>query len=270
MPQLDVPLQRLRFGETRRRDAWWLTPLLTFIVYTSFVVYVTWALFQGANYWVEGTGYLSPLYSPELLGDSPHSLFGAFPDWWPRHIIPASPAILILIFPLAFRMTCYYYRGAYYKAFWADPINCAVGEPRTEYRGEQKLPLIVMNIHRYALYFALIFIGLLAHDVYKAMWFLDPSTGQESFGLGIGTLVLAVNVTLIGGYTLGCHSLRHLVGGFIDEISKKPLKKKAYDCVSCLNRQHPKWAWFSMLWVGWTDIYIRLLATGVISDWRLF
>jgi hypothetical protein len=85
----------------------------------------------------------------------------------------------------------------------------------------------------------------------------------------VGTLILLANVVGIAGYTLGCHSLRHLVGGFMDTMSRSPARKKTYDCVSCLNRHHPKWAWFSLFWVGWTDIYIRLCATGVIHDWRI-
>ncbi|MBC8133931.1 MAG: hypothetical protein H7X95_13180 [Deltaproteobacteria bacterium] len=179
--------------------------------------------------------------------------------------------MLILIFPLAFRMTCYYYRGAYYKAFWADPPACAVGEPRQTYRGEAKLPLIVQNVHRYALYFALIFIVLLSVDAWNALWFDTPGGNEngKTFGVGIGSLVMIINVVLIGGYTLGCHSLRHLVGGFLDRLSRAPVRKKAYDCVSCLNRHHPKWAWFSLVWVGFTDAYIRLCSTGVITDWRI-
>jgi hypothetical protein len=266
MASVDVPLKRVRFGKTARKDAWWLMPLVTFVVFSSFVAYVTWALFQGENYW--SGNYLSPLYSPEIFGDSPHAVFGRWPLPWP-FFFRYSPAMLILIFPLAFRMTCYYYRGAYYKAFWADPIACTVGEPRSGYRGEAKLPLIVMNLHRYALYFALLFIVLLSFDVWKALWF-DNGHGGEQFGVGLGTIILALNVVGIAGYTLGCHSLRHLVGGVMDTISKSPVRKKAYDCVGCLNRHHPKWAWFSLFWVGWTDIYIRLCATGVIHDWRIF
>lgn len=271
MAAVDVPLKRLKFGQTARRDAWWAMPLLTFVVFTSFVVYVTWALLQGENYW--SGNYLSPLYSPELFGLSPHAVFGAPPAWLTGLFPPFlrySPAMLILIFPLAFRMTCYYYRGAYYKAFWADPVNCAVGEPRTDYRGEQKLPLIVQNIHRYALYFALLFIVLLSIDAWKSLWFFDAASGAEKFGVGVGSLVMIINVVLIAGYTLGCHSLRHLVGGLFDVLSRRPIRKKAYDCVSCLNRHHPKWAWCSLVWVAWTDIYIRLCATGVITDWRIF
>jgi hypothetical protein len=178
--------------------------------------------------------------------------------------------MLILVFPLAFRMTCYYYRGAYYKAFWADPPACTVGEPRNEYRGEAKWPLLIQNLHRYALYFALLFIVLLSIDVVQGFRFNDPATGHAKFGVGIGSLVLLINVVLIGGYTLGCHSFRHLVGGVLDTLSRAPARKKAYDCVSCLNRHHPKWAWFSLVFVGFTDVYIRLCSLGIIRDLRIF
>ena len=83
------------------------------------------------------------------------------------------PHYLILWAPGGFRLTCYYYRGAYYKAFWADPPACAVGEPRKKYLGERSFPLIMQNVHRYFLYVALIFIGILAYDVWKAMWFAE-------------------------------------------------------------------------------------------------
>jgi hypothetical protein len=272
MATVDVPLKRLRFGGTARKDRWWVMPLVTFVVFSSFIVYVTWALLQGENY-AYGP-YLSPLYSPELFGDSPHALFGPWRFWWPDQLIPFfpkySPAILILIFPLAFRLTCYYYRGAYYKAFWADPPSCAVGEPRNEYRGEAKWPLLVQNIHRYALYAALVYIFILSYDAWNGFWFQDAAGGGTSFGIGVGSLVLTLNAVLLGGYTLGCHSLRHLVGGIKDKLSGHPLRKKAYDCVSCLNRNHPKWAWLSLVWVGFTDVYIRLCSSGVISDPRIF
>ena len=160
MPTVDVPLQ----GSASASSS------------TS-----TWALFQGEHY--HFGNYLSPFYSPELFGDSPHAWFG--PWRWPwLPFIKYSPAMLILVFPLGFRLTCYYYRGAYYKAFWADPPACAVGEPRHDYRGEAKLPLIIQNVHRYSLYFALVFIVLLSIDVWKALWFGDdPATGATASGV---------------------------------------------------------------------------------------
>jgi hypothetical protein len=144
-----------------------------------------------------------------------------------------------------------------------------VGEPRHDYRGEAKAPLIIQNLHRYALYFALIFVVLLAHDAWNGLWFNDPATGHMKFGIGVGSLILILNVVLIAGYTFGCHSLRHLVGGFLDQISRNPVRKRVYDCVSCLNRGHPRWAWFSLFGVALTDVYVRLCSMGVITDWRI-
>lgn len=254
-----------RFGVTSRNDAWWVKPLFTFIGLGSFVVYVTWAAFQGENY--HYGPYLSPLYSPELFGDSPHSWFGPKPGWWPGWL-PWSPALLILWAPGLFRLTCYYYRGAYYKAFWADPPSCTVSEPRKTYRGENSFPLIIQNVHRYFMYIALFFIIFLSIDVWKALWFTD-SAGVKTFGIGVGTLVLAINVVLLGGYTLGCHSLRHAVGGIMDRLAGKPVRFTMYRCVSCLNRKHMLWAWMSLFWVAFTDIYVRLCSMGVWTDWRI-
>jgi hypothetical protein len=233
---------------------------------SAFVVYATWAAFQG-QYYTSGP-YLSPFYSPELFGDSPHAWFGPKPGFIPSWL-PFSPALLILPFPGLFRVTCYYYRGAYYKAFWADPPSCAVGEPRGSYRGEASFPLILQNVHRYALYIAIIFLFILAYDVWKALWFIDPVTGQTSFGIGVGTIVLAVNVTLLTSYTLGCHSLRHLIGGWRDPLSKSPGSFACYRCVSSLNSRHMLFAWCSLIAVAFADIYIRLCAMGIWTDWRL-
>ena len=261
-----VPLTRRRFGETMRRDAWWVQPLVVFIVLSSFLVYATWAAFQNAHY--EFGPYLSPFYSPLLYGDSPHAWFGPKPAWWPG-LVPFSAALLILPFPALFRFTCYYYRGAYYKAFWADPVACTVGEPRKSYIGERSFPLIMQNVHRYFLYFALIFLAILAYDVYQALWFTDAATGTREFGVGVGTLVLAINVVLLGCYTLGCHSLRHIVGGYLDRLAGRPLRKAAYDCSSCLNRWHMPWAWMSLVGVASTDLYVRLCSMGIWLDWRI-
>jgi hypothetical protein len=253
------------FGQTERRDTWWATPLAVFLGFSTFIVYATWAAFQGEHYTFGP--YLSPFYSPEIFGNSPHAWFGPFPAWWPA-FIPASPALLILPIPGGFRFTCYYYRGAYYKAFWADPPSCAVGEPRNGYLGEKKLPLILQNVHRYFLYFALLFLLILGHDAWKGFHFTDAS-GATRLGIGVGSLVLTINVCLLGGYTLGCHSLRHLVGGYLDRFAGRPVRRTAYDCVSCLNRGHMNWAWASLFWVAFTDVYVRLCAMGIWHDWRI-
>jgi hypothetical protein len=269
-----VSITRRGFGETARRDFWWAQPLVTFIVFGSFIVYSTWAAFQGEHY--SFGPYLSPMYSPliwEAAGQplSGHSWLGAWPSWLPTYLLiqPITPAILILWAPGGFRFTCYYYRGAYYKAFWADPPACAVGEPRGNYRGERKFPLILQNVHRYFLYVALLFLIILAFDAIEAMFFTGAD-GHRHFGIGIGTLVLVVNVILLASYTFGCHSLRHLVGGRCDELANKPVQQAAWKCAGAFNSRHMLFAWLSLFWVGFTDIYVRLCSMGIWTDYRIF
>src|ERR1700751_2859562 len=199
------------FGQTMRPDIWWTQPLLVFLGLSTFIVYSTWAAFQGRDYFFGN--YISPFYSPELFGDSPHSWFGPKPIWWPAWL-PFSPALLILWIPGGFRLTCYYYRGAYYKSFWADPPACAVSEPRKSYLGERSLPLILQNLHRYFLRLSYLVWGVLVYDAVKSFWFPD------GLGIGVGTIVLTVNVVLLGGYIFGCHAFRHLIGGTLDRISE--------------------------------------------------
>lgn len=266
LPPKALPMRR-SFGETMRPDTWWLQPAAVFLGLGAFIVYSTWAAFQGEFY--AFGNYLSPFYSPELFGDTPHALLGPKPSWW-FSWLPWSPAFLILWAPGGFRLTCYYYRGAYYKSFWADPPSCAVGEPRKSYLGERHFPLVMQNAHRFFLYLALIFVVILSYDAWKGLWFVDPATGAEELGLGVGSIVLMINVVLLGSYTFGCHSLRHLIGGRLNVLSSKPARKTAYDCVTCLNKRHMLFAWLSLFWVGFTDLYVRMAAMGVWTDWRLF
>jgi len=273
MPGVSLPLAPQRsFGKTSRPDRWWIQPAVVFAGLSMFIIYSTWAAFQNAHY--SYGPYLSPMYSPVLwsdnvaggaalpYADSGHVWFGPVPSWlaW----LPIySPAFLILWAPAGFRLTCYYYRGAYYKAFWADPLNCAVGEPRSGYIGESNWPLKVMNIHRYFFYVASVFILMLAYDAILAFRFRD------GFGIGVGTLVLCLNVVLLSGYTFGCHSLRHLIGGRNDCISENKTCFKAYNCVTGLNHRHMLFAWMSLFVVGFSDFYIRMCSMGVWKDFRI-
>ena len=258
MAQVNVPLVRAQFAQTSRRDYWWIQPLAVFLGLSTFIAYSTWAALQGSHY--RFGPYLSPFYSPELFGDPVRSWFGLRPVWMPAWI---TAAMLILWAPGGFRVTCYYYRGAYYKAFWADPPSCTVGEPRKTYLGERSFPLILQNVHRYFLYLALLFLVLLAHDVWKALWF------DGRLGIGVGTLVLLANTVLLSCYTFGCHSLRHLIGGSRDCSSAAPPGNYAYDCVTCLNRRHMLFAWLSLFTVGFADLYVRLCSMGIWTDWRI-
>jgi hypothetical protein len=258
------------FGGTLRTDAWWVAPAITLVVFTGFLAYGTWAAFQGSYYYT--APYLSPFYEPLIWvksgvpGGAPveHAWLGEWPSWWPAFALaPASPAILILPFPGLFRFTCYYYRKAYYRAFAGSPPGCAVvpAAKSREYRGETAL-MAFQNLHRYALYFALIFVFLLYKGALAA-FFKD---GQ--FGVGVGTLVLLLNATLIASYTFGCHSFRHLIGGREDCMScgQATLQYGAWKRASWFNARHAPFAWVSLFSVALSDVYIRLVSMGVIHD----
>ncbi|MFZ3200000.1 MAG: hypothetical protein WA175_02495 [Candidatus Acidiferrales bacterium] len=239
------------YGSTQRRDAWWIEKWPFIVVLGAFAIYTTWRAFEGKFYWADP--YLSPFYSP--LIDPRH-------HWW-----PFSPAILILAGPLGFRLTCYYYRKAYYRAFFADPPACAVGEwSGRKYRGETAFPFILQNIHRYFFYIAVFFVVCLWYDTIVAFDF------GGHFGIGVGTLVMLANIILLSIYTFSCHSLRHLIGGKLDCFSCAtlgPPRRSAWQFVTALNENHMLWAWASMISVGLTDLYIRLVASGALKDIRL-
>ena len=243
-----------------RQDRWWLSPAVTFLVFGTFVVYATWRAFSGDNYYA--APYLSPFYSP-CLGDC---VEGASDFGQPLSGFPLSPALIVLIFPLGFRLSCYYYRKAYFRAFWLSPPACGVAEPHKKYTGETRFPLIFNNVHRWFLYASVIVALILSYDVVLA--FRNPA--GEWGHAGLGTLILLVNIVLIWGYTLGCHSCRHIIGGRLRTFSKHPVRYRLWGLVGKLNGRHAFWAWSSLIWIGLTDFYIYLLATGTITDVRFF
>jgi hypothetical protein len=63
--------------------------------------------------------------------------------------------------------------------------------------------------------------------------------------------------------------MRHLVGGFLDRLSAAPLARRAYKVSSACNRTHMNWAWVSLFGVALTDAYVRLCASGVLTDLRI-
>jgi hypothetical protein len=246
----------LPFGSTERTDAWWVKPLAQALGLGILILYANWAAFLGADHYhfvQNGRDYLSPFYSPYFK-----------PAWLPAWI---SPALLILWVPLGFRTTCYYYRKAYYRVFFADPVECAVGEGRKGYSGEQKFPFILQNLHRYFLYLATIVLVILWIDVVKAMIF--EIEGGMAFGIGGGTLAILASTGTLTLYTFSCHSLRHLVGGGLDcfscAVAGGP-RLKTWSIVSRLNEHHMAWAWWSLLAVCFADFYVRMCSMGLITD----
>ena len=262
---------RKRFGGTNTRggppqphlrtDRWWAQPLLYVVVLGAFVVYSTYAILIGDNFKVTegGRHLISPLYSPctaDACGQE--GVFGTFfgPVFW-------LSRIFWMVFPLSFRATCYYYRKAYYRSFFLSPPACAVAEPMSRYNGERKL-LVVQNTHRLWWYVAVFFIGMLTYDAIRGFNF------GGGVGMSLGTLVLVVNVILLALYTFSCHSCRHIVGGRLKHFSKHPFRYRLWTIASKLNARHGSFAWASLVFVGLTDLYIRLVAAGAFNDPRFF
>ncbi|MEU8568253.1 hypothetical protein AB0C51_07770 [Streptomyces pathocidini] len=246
-----------------RTDRWWLAPAATAAGLLAFVVYSTWRAFANADYYA--APYVSPFYSP-CLAENCQTMKGGpnweiFGSWW-----GLSPALLILIFPLGFRLTCYYYRKAYYRGFWASPPACAVAEPHGKYTGETRFPLILQNIHRYFFYAAIPVAGILTYDTVLAFRNSAYAWGH----MGLGTLVFLANIVLIWAYTLSCHSCRHIVGGRLKHFSQHPVRYRLWGWVGWLNARHARLAWASLISVALADFYVYLLATGVFDDPRFF
>jgi hypothetical protein len=243
-----------------REDTWWVQPVVTVVVLTAFVIYSTWAAFVNKNYYAGADlhrNLISPFYSPCIAkscvpGSHP---FGTLPFW------TFSPALLILIFPLGFRLTCYYYRKAYYRSFWWSPPACSVADAHGSYSGETRFPLILQNIHRYFFWILLIFNCVLTYDAIVA--FRQPGYG---IGVSIGAIVLCFNAAFLWLYSLSCHACRHFCGGQVRSFAKHPTRYKLWKFVTPLNGKHMVFAWISLCVVALSDLYVRLVASGTITD----
>ncbi len=250
-------------ARTLRTDRWWFEPALTFTLLTLWLLYALVRTASQRAYFVEEYHYLSPFSSPCVSASCLPAArdfgtwFGEFPSFVPF-------ALLVLPFLLGFRLTCYYYRKAYYRAFWLSPPACAVAEPHGSYTGETRFPLVMQNIHRYFFYAAIVVSLVNTYDAVKAFH------GQGGgFGIGLGTLIMVANVVLLWAYTASCHSCRHLIGGRLKHFSAHPVRYKLWTQVSRLNTRHMQLAWTTLASLVVTDAYIGLVSAGYLSDLRL-
>ncbi len=251
---------------TLRTDRWWVGPAITVTVLVAFVAYTTWAIFVNRDYYVGAAAHrdlISPFYSPCIMASCVAGAKGTFfvINWW--HI---TPALIVLAGPLPFRLTCYYYRRAYYRSFWLSPPACAVADAHRRYSGETRFPLILQNAHRYFFYLAAIFNVILTIDAVVA--FRLP--GQGGIGVSVGTIVLVVNAASLWLYSLSCHAARHLCGGQLRSFSKSRVRYRLWRLLSPLNARHMQIAWFSLIVVALADLYVRLVASGAFHDPKLF
>jgi hypothetical protein len=199
--------------------------------------------------------YLSPFYSPPIQD-------------WIALPFALSPALFLLAFPGSFRLTCYFCRRTYYRAIFGSPPGCAAREvmQRSNYSGETRLPLSLQNLHRYTLYFILIFVAFHWLHFVEAFAFADQASGRTRLGIGVGTLVIALDTFALTAYVVSCHSFRHLIGGIMNRFSANPTRFKFWQKISWLNERHGLFFWVSLISVGLADVYIRLVSAGIISD----
>jgi hypothetical protein len=243
-------------ARTLRTDRWWLAPLVTFIGLGAWVTYATVRVFMHDWFFVPEYHYLTPFYSPcitDICGEA--AMFGTpLPSFF---LLPE--AAFTLPFLLLFRLTCYYYRKAYYRAFWLSPPACAVPDGHKSYSGETRFPLIFQNAHRYAFYAAVVISVINTWDAVVA----------QQTGLGLGNVILWVNVIMLWAYTLSCHSCRHIAGGRLKHFSKHPVRYRFWTFVSKLNTRHMQLAWITLGTLALTDFYIMGLAADWFTDLRI-
>ncbi|MCL4543354.1 MAG: succinate dehydrogenase [Chloroflexi bacterium] len=232
-------------ADTLSGQVWWFQPVAVVVALTAFGIYAFWAALQGRGYI---TPYLSPFYSPRVPWG------GLFAPFW------------VLWVPLGFRASCYYYRKAYYRSFFWDPPACARLEPSNRnYSGERRFPFILNNFHRFFLYLSIIVLLFLWWDTIRAFDF------SGHFGIGLGTVLMLINVVLLSFYTFSCHSFRHLVGGSVACFSCTAAgntRHGLWQRISSINGRHPLFAWLSLTSLLVVDVYLRLLIAGVFTDPR--
>jgi hypothetical protein len=251
-------------AKTLRTDRWWIEPAYTVVGLSAWLLWgVIHTVVIRNYYFSEGRGYhyLTPFFSPCLSNAcTPGSAeFGTF---MPN--VPLLPfAFLTLPFLLLFRLTCYYYRRAYYRSFWLSPPACAVPDGHKTYSGETRFPLIMQNLHRYA-FFAAVLISLI--NTWDA---IRSFKGTETYGVGLGNLLLVANVVLLWAYTLSCHSCRHIVGGRLKHFSQHPVRYKLWGIVSKLNTKHKELAWITLGSLALVDLYILAISIGWFADPRI-
>ena len=232
------------FGHTSRRDTWWAAPLAVFVGFSAFVVYATWAAFQGEHY-TYGP-YLSPFYSPELFGDSPHAWFGPEAGWWPGVAAvlagaadPAVPGPLPLHLLLLPRRLLQGVLGRpavvrRRRAAHALPRRALVSADPAE-----RPPLLPVRRDRRSSRSSPTTSG-------RRSGSRTRPPARVTFGIGVGTLVLAVNVVLLAATRSAATRCATSSAGALDELSKSPVCDMAYACVSGAQPPPQLFAWCSL------------------------
>ncbi len=270
MATVATSLGSRRFGETARRDAWWVQPLAVFAGFSAFIVYATWAAFQGEHY-TYGP-YLSPFYSPELFGDSPHAWFGPKPGWWPAWL----PLFAGALDPLGSRPAS------------ASPATTTAA-PTTRRSGPIRPPAPSASRARATAASSVV----PAHPAERPPLLPVPGARVPRHpvlrrlegavvrrpGHGPGAVRHRRRHARSWRSTSSCSAATRSAATRCAISSaagstcsrRRPVRERRYNCVSCLNRRHMLWAWTSLFLVGIHRLLRPAVLDGhLVTDWRIF
>ncbi|MCL5094580.1 MAG: hypothetical protein M1168_01185 [Candidatus Marsarchaeota archaeon] len=169
-----------------------------------------------------------------------------------------SPTILIIPIIALFRLTCYGFRKSYNRHLFKHPQSCIISrqnDNQNYYTGETSLLFRIENLHRYFMYFSLLILPFFYYDLYLSFVF-------NLSILRLGSIFLLIDTILLTLYIFSCHSIRNLIGGNKDcfsclKFSQK--RKKIFDLQSFLNSNHEFFAWSSLVFIIFVDLYIRAM-----------
>src|SRR6266850_875404 len=205
--------------------------------------------------------------SPTLLPESRLGSTLRRDPWW-MEILPVAVVLggFGVYATLRAFENAYYFWGPYLSPFYSPLID-----PQHRWWPFSPALLILagplgFRATCYFFYLAVLFIAFLWYDAFRSFFF------DGRFGVGVGSLVLTLNVSLLSLYTFSCHSLRHLAGGKLDCFSCANFGRSrfaAWRVSTFLNERHMLFAWCSLFSVGFADFYVRMVASGAIRDLRL-
>ncbi|BCS91241.1 MAG: succinate dehydrogenase/fumarate reductase cytochrome b subunit [Candidatus Micrarchaeota archaeon] len=184
-----------------------------------------------------------------------------------------SPTVLVLPLVALYRLTCYAYRKDYNRHIFKHPVACSADnwskDVNRGYSGEKYSIFKIEYLHRYFLYAAILILPFFYYDIYLS--FAYTYSLYHAFVLRLGNIILIINALLITAYVFSCHSLRNIVGG----------RLRAFNCENCFfyklyarqsnaNKHHEELAWISLIFIIFTDLYLRGLTAGLPIDFIIF
>jgi hypothetical protein len=171
-----------------------------------------------------------------------HAWGGEFPAWWPA-FVPASPAILILVFPGLVPVHLLLLPQGLLPGLRRVAPGCAVGPWRKRpYRARRFL--LFQNLHRYALYFAL---ALHVHPVLRRRSWPSPTRGSS-----------------VSAWAASCCSSTPPCSRATPSAATRSAISSAATTTACPAAEHPKYSlWKRASWLNARHMQLRLGEPGL-------